>query len=90
MLTHTSIDDLPDNEEVLEPEVLADVDRVVLDERDERLVAALDDLHARRAAEPVTVAVVYGAAHMRAAARGLTRHGYRVRTGDWLTVMVVG
>jgi hypothetical protein len=50
--------------------------------------SSLYDLHQRRASEPVTVAVVDGAQHARAVVTGLARHGYRVRAGDWLTVMV--
>ena len=62
---------------------------MVLDERDVRLLAALDDLLERRSSEPITGAVMYGAQHIRAVVTGLNRrHGYRVRAGDWLTVMV--
>jgi hypothetical protein len=60
----------------------------VLHERDARLLAALTAVHELRSAEDVTVAVVYGAAHMRAALRGLgDRLGYRVRAVEWLTVV---
>ena len=89
ILQDSSLDDLPTNEEVLQPVLPPDVERLVLDERDERLLRTLYDLHDRRAAEPITVAVVYGAQHMRAVTTGLsTPHGYKVRAGDWLTVMV--
>jgi hypothetical protein len=89
ILQESSLHDLPSTEEVLQPGLLSDVERVVLDERDERLLATLYDVHDRRAHDSITVAVVYGAQHMRAVAAGLsTRHGYQVRTGDWLTVMV--
>lgn len=87
-LENSSLEDLPSKEEVLQIELLPDVTRMVLDERDVRLVRALDDLHERRAAEPITVAVVYGAQHMRAVVAGLRRHDYFVRAGDWLTVMI--
>ncbi|MEU4678315.1 hypothetical protein [Micromonospora sp. NPDC023737] len=41
-----------------------------------------------RAAEPIGVAIVYGAGHAPAILRGLSdRHGYRPRTGEWLTVL---
>ncbi len=88
MLEDSSLDDLPSNEEILRPDLLPDVQRMLLDERDQRLVAALDELHEQRAGEAVTVAVVYGAEHARAVVNGLARHGYRVRAGDWLTVVV--
>jgi pheromone shutdown protein TraB len=87
LLEDSSLDDLPSNEEVLQPQLLPEVRKLVLDERDQRLVAALDDLHQRRAHEPLTVAIVYGAAHVRAVVTGLWRHGYRIHAGDWLTVM---
>jgi pheromone shutdown protein TraB len=87
LLEDSSLEDLPSNEEVLQPQLLPEVDKLLVDERDQRLVAALDDLHQRRAEEPLTVAVVYGAAHVRAVVIGLWRHGYRVHAGDWLTAM---
>jgi len=46
------------------------VDKLLVNERDEWLVAALDDLHQQRAQEPLTVTVVYGAAHVRAVVTG--------------------
>jgi hypothetical protein len=87
MLEDSSLEDLPSNEEVLQPQLLPDLERMLVDERDQRLVQALDDLHERRAGEPITVAVVYGAQHIRAVVTGLGRHGYRVHSGDWLTVL---
>ena len=88
VLEHGTLDDLPTNEETLAMARIPDVERVVLDERDERLVAALADLHERRHHEHVTVAVVYGAGHVRAVVTQLNRRfGYRVRAGEWLTVM---
>jgi hypothetical protein len=70
--------------------VLSDGDHlsaIVLDDRDDLLVAALTRLHEERAAESVNVAVVYGAAHMPAVVRHLnSAYGYRPTGGDWLTV----
>ena len=64
-------------------------ERALLDRRDLRLVDALSEIHARRALEPITVAVVYGAAHIPAVVAGLLdRHGYRPRDAEWLTVLV--
>lgn len=60
---------------------------LVLDDRDDLLLAALRRLHEERAAEPIDVAVVYGAAHMPAVVRGLNAtYGYRPAGGEWLTV----
>ncbi|MDX6315248.1 MAG: hypothetical protein QOF44_4712 [Streptomyces sp.] len=63
------------------------VSAMVLDDRDDLLVAALSRLHDTRAAERVDVAVVYGAAHMPAVVRHLNAaYGYRPTGGEWLTV----
>jgi hypothetical protein len=65
----------------------AEVDAVVLGERDARLLAALYQLHEERKDEDIAVAVVYGAGHVPAIVRGLNdRYGYRPRSADWLTV----
>lgn len=57
-------------------------------DRDERLLATLSDLIRTRSSERIDVAVVYGAGHVPAIVRGLvTRHGYRPRTAEWLTVL---
>ncbi|MBO0868170.1 MAG: hypothetical protein J2P15_06355 [Micromonosporaceae bacterium] len=57
------------------------------EQRDRLLLAELDRIHRERHAEPVTVAVVYGAAHVAPAVHGMRAlHGYRVRDAEWLTV----
>ncbi|WP_328476332.1 hypothetical protein OHA21_21620 [Actinoplanes sp. NBC_00393] len=60
--------------------------RIMLDERDELLTAAITTLHTERADEPIEIAIVYGAAHMPAVVRTLTGGlGYRPqRGGEWL------
>jgi len=50
------------------------------------MVAALEEVHAQRAAEPIQVGVLYGAAHMRAVIHKLWALGYRPREATWLTV----
>ncbi len=88
VLEHSTLDDLPTNRETLAKDPMPDIERVVLDERDELLVAALVDLHERRHDEQAIVAVTYGAEHMRAVVTQLNRRfGYRVRAGEWLTVL---
>jgi hypothetical protein len=82
-----AMDDLPTNEEILDEEILEDVDRVMLHERDERLLQAIATLHEQRSHEAVTVAVLWGAAHMRAVVHGLGERGYRVYAAEWLTVI---
>jgi hypothetical protein len=64
------------------------IDQVIVDDRDALLLDALSDIHRLRCAEPIDVAVIYGAAHMPAVIYGLlARHGYRARTAEWVTVL---
>ncbi|MBR7836911.1 hypothetical protein KDL01_26775 [Actinospica durhamensis] len=61
----------------------------VMDARDRGLLAALTRLHEERCREPITVGVVYGAAHMPAVSQGLAdRYRYRPRSAQWMTVYV--
>lgn len=63
------------------------LDDKVVRERDEELLRALSTIHRRRYTEPITVAVVYGAAHMPCAVEGLRESfGYYVDTAEWLTI----
>lgn len=62
--------------------------RALTVERDRRLVEALGTLHEEHSQESITVAVVYGAAHVPAIVEYLADRGYFVRTADWLTVIV--
>ena len=51
------------------------------------VVQALEAVHQQRSQEPISVAVVYGAAHMPAVARALAaRYGYRPMGAEWVTV----
>jgi hypothetical protein len=62
---------------------------LVMDVRDRTLLAELVRLHEQRCREPITVGVVYGAAHMPAAANGLMdRYRYRPRKAEWMTVFL--
>jgi len=56
-------------------------------ERDDRLLATLQELHETRRQEKIEIAVVYGAAHVPAIVSFLTtRCGYRARSAEWLTI----
>jgi hypothetical protein len=81
------MDDLPTNQEVIDSEATEDLERVLVSERDQLINRALVEVHSRRQGERLTVAVVYGAGHVPAILDGLYRLGYRVQSGDWLTVM---
>lgn len=83
-----AVDDLPQTPRA---ELLADdpVEHAMTGRRDERLLAALGEIHTERADEPIKVAIVYGAGHVPAIVSGLMdRYGYRPREGQWLTVLV--
>jgi len=80
------IDDLPSADEVLYGDGWAAVDAVVVEARDRRLVEYLEATHDQLGDLPSTVAVVYGAHHVRAIVRALFRLGYRAVDSEWLTV----
>lgn len=61
-------------------------DRCILHARDERLLACLDAQLDGTAAAGARVAVVYGAAHMRAVLEALKRRGFRCVESSWMTV----
>jgi hypothetical protein len=76
------------------PDDLTDVDSMgelmslLGEQRDQLLIAELDDIHRRRKHEPITVAVVYGAAHVAPVVHGMRAlHRYGVRGTGWLTVL---
>jgi hypothetical protein len=87
LVNDASMDDLLNPEELFVVNTEEELDRVILHGRDVPLLKMLTDLHEKRCQEPITVAVVYGAAHMRAVLLGLRPLGYRVVSGDWLTVI---
>jgi hypothetical protein len=83
-----TVEDLPKTAEAEELED-SPIARALGNRRDQTLLAALGKIHDERRDEPITVAVVYGAAHIPAAASGLLRHGYRPRKAEWLTVLTL-
>jgi hypothetical protein len=85
-----SLDDLPRRGEILNlsPETAA-LDRAILHARDARLIARISAQLDGTGSDVRRLAVVYGANHMRAVLRELTRRGYHVERGDWLTVFLV-
>jgi hypothetical protein len=81
------VNDLPTAAEELESDETASFRELILGRRDEKVIAALTELVTDRAAEPIQVAVTYGAAHVPAIVTGLGRLGYRVTGADWITVV---
>jgi hypothetical protein len=84
---YAAAEDLPGLAESAVRERYGTMTELLVDRRDELLVAALEQIHQRHCGEPIDVAVVYGAGHMPAVARYLlARYGYRPREAEWLTV----
>lgn len=82
------VEDLPST---LRAEMMADdpVERAMIGRRDQRLLAALGEIYAKRGEERIRVAIVYGAGHVPAVVTGLRdRYGYRPREAEWLTVLI--
>lgn len=68
-------------------ESFEELESLLGEQRDRLLLAELERIHRERHAEPVTVAVVYGADHVAPAVHGMRAlHGYGVRGAEWLTV----
>jgi hypothetical protein len=85
-----SLDDAASVDELINwsPES-AFLDRAILEARDRRLLKCLNQELGREPAITETVAVVYGAAHIRAALRELISQGFAVTQADWVTVFDV-
>ena len=68
------------------PETVA-LTAAILDARDERLISRLREQLDEPSNESKRLAVVYGADHMRAVLRELTKsRGFYAQHGDWLTI----
>ena len=68
-------------------ESMDDLLELIGDQRDRLLMTALDAVHDRCSGDAITVAVVYGAAHVPPVTHGLrSLHGYSVRGAEWLTI----
>lgn len=83
-----AVEDLPSSQEILFADESAEqLDSLLIDERDRRLIARIARLHDSARQEAKTVGVVYGAAHMRGVL-GFLLDGlnYRVAGAEWVTV----
>jgi hypothetical protein len=84
---HMEQTDLPTIEDIAVRDKFPKVAELLFDRRDALILRALAAIHEQHSSEPVTVAVVYGAAHMPAVVHGLReRYGYRPRSAEWVTV----
>lgn len=87
---HLALDDLPsrDDELLTGDAVTESLEALLVDQRDKLLVEQLLRIHDERMHEPLRVAVVYGAQHMRTVSAALhAAHRYRPRDAEWITVL---
>lgn len=85
---HIALEDLPSRKEALfHDENVAKLDALLLDERDQLLIRAIEELYTANHDDRRLVGVVYGAEHMRSAMRFLRdKLRYQVATAEWITV----
>jgi len=77
-----------DDDDLPEHEMEERFDKVFGGERDDRLFAALAELHETRGAERIDVGIVYGAGHVGEFVHRLAATlGYRPRDAEWITVI---
>lgn len=82
-----SLDDAPSLRELTPSPEAGALTAVILDARDRRLLEMLRKSIDADDPGPRTLAIVYGARHMRAVIRELSRNqGYHVGTPEWMTV----
>ena len=85
---HMTLDDLPRPDELLDFSLeTAALTRAIVDARDDRLLQRLAACLDNPESGIRSLAIVYGAQHMRAVIRELkSRYGYIVNRGDWITI----
>ena len=83
-----ALDDLPSSEEIFsEDESFEQLDSLIIDERDRKLIEHIVSLEDQQLKDPQQVGIVYGAAHMRTTMAFLMQKlNYRVVKAEWVTV----
>lgn len=83
-----AIEDLPSSDEILfQDESFDELDSLLIDERDRRLIDSIGKLHGSYGQDKKIVGVVYGAMHMRNVTSFLLcKLNYRVTKAEWVTV----
>jgi hypothetical protein len=82
-----TMDDEPTLADLNSELALPEIEALLGGDRDRKLVDTLATLHEQRSHEPVKVAVLYGAAHIPAAAHAMrARYGYVARDGRYVSV----
>ncbi|MCM3872102.1 MAG: hypothetical protein ND895_15575, partial [Pyrinomonadaceae bacterium] len=85
---HLALEDLPSSDEILwEDESLEQLDSLLVDERDRKLIEHIAKLNDERSEETQRIGIVYGAFHMRAVMAFLIQKlKYRVTKAEWVKV----
>ncbi|MFF4906630.1 hypothetical protein ACFY2T_17340 [Streptomyces sp. NPDC001260] len=88
---HLTLEDLMSEGEEAAADLWPGLDDLVLRRRDQLLTKALTDLEGAYAGRtgPFSIAVVYGAGHMRAASEALVGLGYHAADAEWITVFTL-
>ena len=83
-----ALEDLPSSEEILsKDESFEQLDSLLIDERDQKLIEHITRLDAERLKQTQVVGIVYGAFHMRSIIAFLMQKlNYRVAKADWVKV----
>lgn len=83
-----AVEDLPSSEEILlQDEIFEELDTLLIDERDRRLIDYIAKLHDSDHQTKKVVGIVYGALHLRNVITLLLRKlNYRVARAEWVTV----
>src|SRR4030095_11280847 len=81
-----AVEDLPSEQEILfDDEHFADLDALLIDERDRTLLVNIKRVY--ESGGNKTIGIIYGARHMRNAVDFLLRNlNYRVAKAEWITV----
>jgi hypothetical protein len=83
-----ALEDLPSSEEILsQDDNFEQLDSLLVDERDRKLIEHIARLHYSNRPDPQTIGIVYGALHMRnAVAYLMQKLNYRVTNAEWVKV----
>jgi hypothetical protein len=83
-----ALDDLPSSEEIIsEDEDFEQLDSLIIDERDRKLIEHITRLEDQQTEDPQQIGIVYGARHMRTTIAFLMQKlNYRVAKAEWVKV----
>jgi hypothetical protein len=83
-----ALEDLPSSDEILiQDDTFDKLDSLLVDERDQKLISCIEELHDSPRHDKQTAAVVYGAMHMRNIMNYLLDElKYKITRAEWITV----